>query len=61
VKIEIDYEVCSTTGQCVLAAPTVFRIESGRTEYDPEPDESLRSAVEDAVDSCPLQAIRILA
>jgi ferredoxin len=60
VKIEIDRDVCSTTGQCSLAAPTVFRIEDGETQYDPEPDESLRSAVADAVDSCPLQAIRIL-
>lgn len=60
MNIEIDYDVCSTTGQCALAAPTVFRIENGETRYDPEPDENLRPAVEDAVESCPLQAIRIL-
>lgn len=60
MKVIVDMDVCKDHGQCVFFAPEVFQInENGRLVYVAEPDESLRDAVEEAADVCPLQAITI--
>ncbi|GGO12935.1 ferredoxin [Microbispora hainanensis] len=60
MKVIVDMDVCKDHGQCVFSAPEVFQInENGRLVYEAEPDESLRDAVEEAADVCPLQAITI--
>ncbi|WP_433223659.1 ferredoxin [Microtetraspora malaysiensis] len=60
MKVVVDMDVCKDHGQCVFSAPEVFQInENGRLAYVAEPDESLRDAVEEAADVCPLQAITI--
>ncbi|MFF3667857.1 MULTISPECIES: ferredoxin [Microtetraspora] len=60
MKVVVDMDVCKDHGQCVFSAPEVFQInENGRLVYVAEPDESLRDAVEEAADVCPLQAITI--
>jgi ferredoxin len=42
-----------------MAAPEVFKLENVELEYDAEPDDALRPKVEEAVEMCPTQAIRI--
>ncbi|MBL8931087.1 MAG: ferredoxin [Kineosporiaceae bacterium] len=60
MKVIVDLELCQDHGQCVIAAPEVFRMdENSKLVYDADPDESMRRYVEDAVDVCPLQAITI--
>jgi ferredoxin len=60
MKVVVDMNKCQDHGQCVFAAPDVFRLDdAGHLAYVPDADESLRDEVEDAVDVCPLQAIRI--
>ncbi|MEV8312536.1 ferredoxin [Streptomyces sp. NPDC059900] len=60
LKVTVDLDVCQDHGQCVFAAPDVFKLdEDGRLAYVETPDEALRADVEDAADVCPLQAIRI--
>ncbi|SDQ34823.1 ferredoxin [Thermostaphylospora chromogena] len=60
MKVIVDMDVCQDHGQCVFAAPEVFQLnENGRLVYVAEPDESLREAVEEAADVCPLQAITV--
>lgn len=60
MKVIVDMDVCKDHGQCVFSAPEVFQLnEHGRLVYVAEPDESLRDAVEEAADVCPLQAITI--
>jgi len=60
VRVVVDLETCQDHGQCVFAAPEVFHLdEHGKLGFVPEPDESLRDAVEEAADVCPLQAIRL--
>ncbi|GAA3125746.1 ferredoxin [Streptosporangium carneum] len=60
MKIIVDMDVCKDHGQCVFSAPEVFQIsDSGRLVYESEADESLRDAVEEAADVCPLQAITV--
>ncbi|GLX49287.1 ferredoxin [Streptomyces sp. NPDC014983] len=60
MKVVVDMNQCQDHGQCVFAAPDVFRFDDdGHLAYVPDPDESLREQVEEAADVCPLQAIRI--
>jgi ferredoxin len=60
MRVEVDLDRCQDHGQCVFAAPEVFRLDgAGRLAYVAEPDDALRDAVEEAADVCPLQAIRI--
>jgi ferredoxin len=60
MKVVVDTNKCQNHGQCVFAAPDVFRMESdGRLVYVNEPDDALRDEVDEAADVCPLQAIRI--
>ncbi len=60
MKVYVDNGKCADHGQCVFAAPEVFELdENGKLVYVSDPDESLRDAVEEAADVCPLQAITI--
>jgi ferredoxin len=63
MKVLVDTTKCELHGECVMAAPDVFEI--GEDDVDavtvlnPEPDEKLRNAVEEAALMCPVAAIRI--
>lgn len=62
MKVVLDSSRCDLHGECVVAAPEVFDIEEDGevvTVLDPEPDERLRSKVEDAVLMCPVAALRL--
>jgi ferredoxin len=61
MRIVVDMNRCKDHGQCVFAAPEVFRLDAGsRLAYVEHPDEALREAVEEAADACPLQAITLV-
>jgi ferredoxin len=56
----VDLNRCQSYGQCVFAAPTVFRLHGEQSlEYDYMPDDSLRVQVERAAPACQVQAISI--
>lgn len=60
MKVIVDMALCQDHGQCAIAAGEVFRInDDGRLEFDANPDDALRDAVEEAADVCPVQAISI--
>jgi ferredoxin len=67
MRIIVDLIRCQSYGQCVFAAPTVFRFRrehalvSGERglEFDYAPDDALREQVVAAAAACPVQAIRI--
>ena len=60
MRVVVDLDTCQDHGQCVFAAPEVFRLdESGKLAYVASPSPELRDAVEEAADVCPLQAIRL--
>jgi len=60
MRVVVDLVKCQNHGQCAFAAPEVFQLDAeGTLRFVPDPDESLRDAVEDAADVCPLQAIRV--
>jgi ferredoxin len=62
MKVVVDLAVCQDHGQCCFAAPEVFELDAaGKLVVLVEnPDESLRDAVEEAADVCPMQAISVL-
>lgn len=60
MRIIVDLVRCQSYGQCVYAAPTVFRFNGEESlEFDYAPDDAMREQVERAVAACPVQAIRI--
>ena len=60
MKILVDMDKCQHYGQCVFEADDIFSLgEDGKLSYKSEVDESRRTAVESAVDVCPMQAISI--
>ncbi len=60
MRILVDLNRCQSYGQCVYAAPAVFRFHGDESlEYRYAPDDSLREEVERAAAACPMQAITI--
>ena len=60
MRILVDLNRCQSYGQCVFAAPTVFRMYGEEAlEYDYNPDDALREQVIRAAAACPVQAIKV--
>ncbi len=60
MKVVVDKSKCQNYGQCCFEAEDVFQLDDdGKLTYTSEVDESRRSAVENAVNVCPMQAITI--
>jgi ferredoxin len=61
MKVVVDYMRCESHGQCMEAAPEVFEVRSDNFLYvlNPNPPESLREKVENAVRLCPMNAISL--
>ncbi|MDF2255216.1 ferredoxin [Streptantibioticus ferralitis] len=60
MRLVVDLNRCQSYGQCVYAAPTVFRFHGEESlEYDYAPDASTRHEVERAAAACPVQAITL--
>ena len=60
MRVVVDFDTCQCHGQCMIAAPDVFRVEGEFLNVLIEqPPEALRADVEEAVDACPTQSIRI--
>ncbi|MEU6556655.1 ferredoxin [Streptomyces sp. NPDC046915] len=62
LQVVIDKDVCVACGACVLAGPDVFdQNEDGQAiMIVDEPDESLRDQIEESIDACPVQALKIV-
>lgn len=61
IRIDVDMSQCQHYGQCVFEAPTIFHLnDDDKLEFVAEADDNLRGEVENAVDVCPMQAIRIV-
>lgn len=65
-KVEVDLLLCQGHGVCMEECPEVFEVVDMETGYpkvrvkQEYPEESLRSKVQDAVDYCPNQTIRLV-
>ena len=61
MKVNVNFDACASTGACMQTAPEVFEVRSDGYLYilQEEPDESLRTSVEEAAELCPTGAITI--
>lgn len=61
MKVNVDLDSCVGSGSCTNVCPEVFEL--GDDGYlhvlQEEPDEALRSSVEDAAELCPTGAITV--
>lgn len=62
MRIVHDKDLCANHGQCVGAAPELFKFadDGSLIVIDANPPEELREAAQDAVDICPVQALAIV-
>ncbi|MEU4849320.1 ferredoxin [Streptomyces gilvosporeus] len=60
LRLVVDLNRCQSYGQCVYAAPAVFRFHGEEAlEYDYAPAADTRREVERAAAACPVQAIAL--
>jgi len=60
MRVLVDLNRCQSYGQCVYAAPEVFRFRGEESlEYDHVPDAEFDRTVERAALACPVQAITL--
>lgn len=60
MKVQVDMNLCQSHGECVLMAPDVFELgDDDVLVWQEQVSDDRRSAVQDAVDACPMMAIRI--
>ncbi len=61
MRIEIDFDRCESNAVCMDIAPQVFEVRDDDFLYllQESPPEDLRPLVEEAVRTCPKQAISI--
>ncbi|MCA1223314.1 ferredoxin [Streptomyces sp. 8L] len=58
MRVVVDLNRCQSYGQCVFAAPEVFRFRGAESlEYDHVPDAASDAGVRRAALACPEQAI----
>ncbi|HZD66570.1 MAG TPA: ferredoxin [Acidimicrobiales bacterium] len=61
MKVVVDFDLCQSNALCMGIAPEVFEVRDDGFLYllDDRPGEEQRSNVEEAVRTCPTQAISI--
>ena len=60
IKVHVDLDRCQSHGECVFAAPDVFELgDDDVLTWEDEVDESKRAELEEAVNVCPMMAIRL--
>lgn len=60
MKIFVDRSKCQNHGLCAISAPANFELDTdGELQYHESFDEEHIDDIEDAIDSCPLQAILV--
>jgi len=61
MKVVVDFDKCASNARCMKACPEVFEVREDGFLYilKEEPEEGLRTKVEQAMRDCPTQAITI--
>lgn len=60
IKVHVDMNLCQSHGECVAAAPDVFELgDDDVLRWTEEVDDSRAAELEDAVNVCPMAAIRL--
>lgn len=60
MRVTVDLDLCGRHGECVAAAPDVFRFdENGDLQWLEQPPPELEGAAADAATVCPVMAITV--
>ena len=60
IKVIVDMNLCQSHGECVHAAPDVFELgDDDILRWQEEVDDAKRDELEEAVNVCPMMAIRL--
>jgi ferredoxin len=61
VKVVVDYDRCASNAVCMSILPEIFEVRDDGYLYvlDENPPDAMREKLEEAVRSCPTQAISI--
>ena len=60
MKVLVDMNLCQSHGECAVVAPEVFELgDDDVLHWEENVGEELREKVEEAVERCPMMAIRI--
>ena len=61
MKVNVNYDICASTGTCMQVCPEVFEVRSDGYLYilQENPPESLREKVKQAEELCPTAAITV--
>lgn len=60
IKVRVDLNLCQSHGECVYAAPEVFELgDDDVLLWEEEVEDSRRAELEEAVNVCPLAAIKL--
>lgn len=62
MRIEVDWNLCESNAMCVAIAPHIFEVgdDDVLTVLVEAPDPADRPLVEQAVSTCPKQALRVV-
>lgn len=62
MKVVVDFDTCASNAVCMGIVPEVFEVRDDGFLYvlDEHPPESLRSRLQEAVNSCPTGAITLV-
>jgi len=59
-KVHVDMNLCQSHGECTYVAPEIFELgDDDVLRWKEDIDESQRAAAQEAVDVCPMLAIRL--
>ena len=59
MKVKVDRDLCIGAGNCVAAAPTVFKLDKADKAVLLEPESADEDTLMNAAESCPVNAIII--
>ncbi|RLG16842.1 ferredoxin [Nanoarchaeota archaeon] len=60
MKVTVNKETCIGCGSCVAICPAIFELKEGKSVVKKQPSsEKEESCVKDAVEACPVDAIKI--
>ena len=61
MKVNVDFDMCASTGGCMQICPEVFEVRSDGYLYilQEEPPEELHAKVREAAELCPTAAISL--
>lgn len=57
MKVRVDLSLCTGVGNCVVMAPTVFRLNEKRQAVILDPSSVIENKLWEAAESCPENAI----